>query len=358
MATIITDSFFRDWETSHMYLLNLPLYRIYRHFNIYYNIKKKENAVCNHYIEGNLSHANDTLSICRGIELILEKNNYRMSFNNSVTLNKYCEYTSYFLYDKLINSSTYIHVKQLYEALKHAQKVYGVDDKTCDIINFDIDKEKFEKKKELYFHSEILHWIKWHSSHNLGEFLYNTYFSECANSYREITNDQECKYIPSCEKELRIFQEKFNETKEFLKGKSIHIKEDDIQLHEKHKCLSEKEKVKTAGKESQGFPSLAEIAIIRGDSNTETFSVDGSNPITDKTLGIALGIIPGIFLLFLIVYKFTPFGFIFRGKIRKTKEKINEEFKNDELITNTPEYENINLYNDMYNIQYQNARNN
>ncbi|SBT52298.1 PIR Superfamily Protein [Plasmodium ovale wallikeri] len=347
MAVEITDSFFRDWDTSHKYLLNLPLYRIYRHFYIYYSIKKKENAVCDRYIESNLSHAGDTLSICRGIELILEKRNYRLSFNNSVTLNKYCEYTSYFLYDKLKNSSTYIHVKELYEALKHVQKEYGLSDETCNIINFDIDKEKLERKKELYFHSEILHWIKWHSAHNLDESLYNTYFSECANSYREITNDQECKYFPSCEKELQIFKEKFNETKEFLKGKSINIREDNIQLHEKHKCLSEKEKVKPEEKEPEGFPSHAESATIGGDSNTEAFSVDGSNPMTDKTLGIVLGIISGIFLLFLIVYKFTPFGFFFRGKIRKTKEKINAEFKNDELVINTPEYENINLYNDI-----------
>ncbi|SBS82083.1 PIR Superfamily Protein [Plasmodium ovale curtisi] len=344
--------------TEGTFLMNFDLYRKYKIFSHTYAYSNNQDSICDSYLEKNTESVENVHSICRKIDNILKNNIPSVSSNTSDTINKCCEYLSYFIYDKIKNLSTKINVTKFYNALNDAKGIYYLSDDKCDIINFYSKKGEFDKMKELYFRSEILQEIK----NNYDKIsvddasFYKTYISESANFYNEKVILDFCNYDEYYKKILRNFLHNFNETNNFLKEKGIEISNVN-ELSTIPTCESEEKDV-----------SLAEALV--SDSHGQLQSMDNpgkliidlapsSIPDTGKnsSAGVVSGILFGTCSLFFIIYKFTPLGSSLHNKIWNTKEKFNLEDKSDELILDASGNDNMDLYNSMYNIQYHSSQN-
>ncbi|SBT83369.1 PIR protein [Plasmodium ovale] len=352
MTPKYTDNILHSWEKKYNFLSKLPLFGLYKNFYTYFSHSHYANGMCDHYIPDTFEHATDILPVCRVIETILKNFNYLINLYDSVNIETFCKYLSYFSYEILKNNRSYTNVKELYEILKYSTETYILNG-NCNITNFEIDKEAFDKKKNIFFHSEILHWIK-----NKHEFSsnysseYNQYFQECAKKYKEIISDEDCKYNQYCKEELENFQKHFNETKKYLKENEIDISEDDIELPEKTKCASQDMSILIPEQRSQSLHSSQDVYSNGGQHRGQNLLRDNSNQNTGINSGVSLGIMGGIIPLSLIFYKYTPFGPWLHSKIARRKKKIHLEEKINQIYLDTSENENINSYNDMYNIQY------
>ncbi|SBS82066.1 PIR Superfamily Protein [Plasmodium ovale curtisi] len=351
MTSKFADHILHSWGENYSFLTQLPLYGFYKNFYTYFSYSHS-NGMCDHYIPYTYKHATDILPVCRIIETILKNFSYFEKLYGSVKIETFCKYLSYFSYEILKNNSSYINVKELYEILKYSSKNYVLHD-NCNITNFEIDKEAFDKKKNIFFHSEILNSIKNKSNFsNYDSSEYNKYFQECANTYKEIISDEDCKYNQYCKEELEIFQKQFNETKKYLKENKIDISEDDIELPEKTKCASQDGSFHLPEQQSQSLGSSQDLFSNGEQHRGQNLLRDNSNQNTGINSGVSLGIMGGIIPLSLIFYKYTPFGPWLHSKIARGKKKIDLEEKINQIYLDTSENENINSYNDMYNIQY------
>ncbi|SBT73301.1 PIR protein [Plasmodium ovale] len=333
------------------FLSELPLYGLYENFYFHFSSDTHGSVTCDFYIPGTYENAVDILPLCRKIDKILQDHKYLDSTYDSVNIEKLCKYISYFSYEMLKNNSSYANDNILYEILKYSKSSYGLPD-NCNITNFKIDKESFDKKKNIFFHSEILHWIK--NKHKFSSNYsseYNKYLQESADTYVKITNDEGCKYFQHCKNELQNFYKNFKGAKEYLMGKSIMITVDDIELPEKTKCSTQDVGVYSSGHRSQSLGS-GEGVFPDGGRHHGQILRDNSNQDTGINSGVPLGIMGGTALLSLIFYKYTPLGPWLHSKIARGGEKMHLEEKINEIYLDTSENENINSYNDMYNIQY------
>ncbi|SBT57061.1 PIR Superfamily Protein [Plasmodium ovale wallikeri] len=354
MDTKINDPILGDWDHKYPSLMNLPLNRIYRNFNDYFSYARDNSTICRSSISGLSSIDALLVSMCHKIDKILEVSESTVSLYDSVDVNKYCEYLSYFLYDQIINNNINSYSDELYEALNKAKVIHGLND--CNIMNFKIGKKQFDKKKELYIHSEILNSIKnKHTTYNsYFSSIFTEYFNECVDSYKKITQDNYCQYIEYYKDELTTFINNFKETKNILEEKDITISAENISLLEKPTCLSEEggkelvpEKNLVPGIDYQTVPT-----IVFPDSETTKMASDAN---TSANTGIVSGTLFGISLLSIFFLKFTPLGSRIQHKIWNTKNNYNIENKTDEIILDTSDNEDIYSYNNEYHIQYNSA---
>ncbi|SBT00118.1 PIR Superfamily Protein, partial [Plasmodium ovale curtisi] len=305
MASKVTEEFFQKLGNDGTFLMNFDLYVKYRIFSQIYDHPNDRDSICNNYLGENPESDYNVSSVCRRIDNIFKNFISSVSSNTSGTINKCCEYLSYFIYDKIKNLSTYINVAQFYAALNHAKEIYYISDDNCDIINFYSKKGEFDKMKELYFRSEILQEIK----NNYDKIsvddvsFYKTYISEFANFYNEKVIPDFCNYDEYYKNILKNFLHNFNETKNILERNRIQKLEVDTQLSPIPSCVSEQrgatsEQVRISDAHSQG----------QGVSKHGGLSTDmapSSTPDTGKnnTAGVVSGILIGTFSLFLIIYK-------------------------------------------------------
>ncbi|SBT55995.1 PIR Superfamily Protein [Plasmodium ovale wallikeri] len=323
--------------------MNFYLYRIYKNFSEIYDYNKNENSVCNSYIEENSEPFGNIHNVCKNIDNIFKNifsTNYRLD-----TVDKYCEYLSYFIHDKIKNFPTTNNFDKLYEALIAAKDNHNFENDNCDIINFYSKKGEFDKMKELYFRSEILQEIK----NNYAKIsvddvsFYKTYISESANFYNEKVMPNFCNYDEYYKKILKKFSHNFDETKNFLKGNRIEIS--DVNALSAIPTCELGEKDATLAQEGSSGPhglgqDVHNPGIQSPDMETSGTPEHGKNNIA----GIVSGILIGISSLFFTIYK-------------KTKEKFNIEVKSDEFLLEASDNESMDLYNSMYNIQYHSSQN-
>ncbi|KMZ82976.1 hypothetical protein PVIIG_05271, partial [Plasmodium vivax India VII] len=124
-----------------------------------------------------------------------------------------------------------------YERIKGIKPSLTPSGHKCDIQHFNIGKEEFLTKKTLFFHSEILDWIKTGYAVNDKENDdYNKYLEEIYNIYKEIICKSDSILKENCSKELTKFRETFNETIASLKRKNISITQADILLQNELLC--------------------------------------------------------------------------------------------------------------------------
>ncbi|SBS91777.1 PIR Superfamily Protein [Plasmodium ovale curtisi] len=305
MDTNSIDHFFEKWHERYTGLMSFPLYLMYRTFSTYYSYIPNGVDICSHTIPKNTPHYNIILSVCRvPIKLLSQLIIYLVSVNSQ---------------------------------------------------NFTIGEKAFNNKKKIYFNSEILYWIKKKSLYS--DFYiekYNKLFDDCINDYNEIINGDYCEYVEHYEPVLDKFSNNFEETKLSLKGTQLKISTQDIKLKPKPSCAENN--MSNIPGESEPLPEQGDLQSLTAEEqfNSDTLPVQIPNNEKGKTIGILLGILFGIFLLFIFVYKFTPFGLWLYHKI-KTHERINLDDKNNDLIFNTCGNENMNSYKEIYNITYQSA---
>ncbi|SBT55992.1 PIR Superfamily Protein [Plasmodium ovale wallikeri] len=353
MATNSVDHFFENWHERYAGLMSFPLYLMYREFSTYYSYIPNGVDTCYHFIPEYTPHYDKILPVCRGVESALKQ----LYSEISKELDDNCkpfEYISYFSYDKLKNLSSSDNFQKLYETLEDIKSVNDLPNE-CHFTNFKIDEEVFNKKRKIFFHAEILYWIKKKSIFT-NSFLeeYNKYFNDCIKDYNDVIDNDYCEYVEYYEPVLDKFSNNFEETKISLKGTELKISAQDIKLKPKPSCAAKN--MSDIPGESERFPEQGDLQSVTIDEqySSDILPVQIPHNEKGKTIGILLGILFGIFLLFIFVYKFTPFGLWLYHKI-KTHERINLEDENGDFVFNTCENENLNSYKEIYNVTYQSA---
>ncbi|SBT83608.1 PIR protein [Plasmodium ovale] len=335
--------------------MSLTLYTINRNFSSYYDYKQYREDICIYYIPQSIPHFSEFRQVCYAVYNTL-KQLYSKHFTE---LDKNCksyEYVSYFLYDKIKNIYTKNNFEDLYEILATILN-YTVEGKKCDIIRFHMNKDEFDKKKELYFHSEILQWIKLKNEDTFyfdKDFCKN-YINKCFNFYTKKIKDSDCKEFRHYEKELKNFSNNFNATIKFLKENEINIAENDIELPIKTECSSEEQSTKLTQFQDNSENRDQEMGYDSANSKPGPTSLDFSHANTNVNAGIVSGTLFGTLLLSLFFWKFTPLGSRIQHKIWSTKNNYNIENKTDEIILDTSDNEDIYSYNNEYHIQYNSA---
>ncbi|SBS94841.1 PIR Superfamily Protein [Plasmodium ovale curtisi] len=338
MDTNSINYFFRDWYERHDDLMSLPLYRMYKIFSGYYTSKQNEVDICFHSIQKNTPHYNIILPVCRAADRTLKQLYHEISKD----LDNKCkpfEYICYFFYDKIKNIISRDNYQSFYETLELIKSFHSLPN-DCEITNFKIDEQTFNKKGKLYYHSEILYWIKKKSL--LANYYiekYDKYFYDCINDYNEIINGNYCEYVQHYEPVIDQFSNNFEEIKLSLTGTQLKILTQDIKLKRKPSCPQ----IDMRNTEPESG-SLLEQGDLKKMSTGEPRSADNlpmhiPNNEKGKILGTTFGI-------------FTPFGSWLYDKI-KIKKNIYLEDKIDDLILNTYQNEDTNAYKEMYNITYQ-----
>ncbi|SBT84113.1 PIR protein [Plasmodium ovale] len=355
MDTNSIDYFFQNLKDRYRYLMSLPLYTIYQNFSLYYNYKEYREDICKHYIHGSIPPFIELRQICRAVYKTLSELDLKILKELDDNCKSY-EYVSYFLHDKIKNTDTNNNFEELYTTLSNIL-IYPVEGKKCDIIRFDLNKDTFDKKKELYFHSEILYWIKLknESTFHFDEDFCKNYINKCFNFYTEKIKNSNCEEFRHYEKELKKFSNNFNATIKFLKENAINITENEIELPIKTVCPADEHSTELTetGRNPEYRNQVMEYNPAN--PNLQPMSLGSPDAYTNVNAGIVSGTLFGTFLLSLFFWKFTPLGSRIQHKIWSTKNNYNIENKTDEIILDTSDNEDIYSYNNEYHIQYNSA---
>ncbi|SBT55616.1 PIR Superfamily Protein [Plasmodium ovale wallikeri] len=318
-------------------LMKIPLYLICKDFNDYYsyylsssNLDKNQLLLCSEYTKEIKSGCNAINNALKNLEKDLAK-------YDLFDTNKHCEYLSYFLYDKFNKITDEIKFEQLYNEINDNMTMYDLKDQTCHIKEFHKYKDNFDNKKFLYFHSEILHWIK--EKYDEHFYQYQTFCNQCiqdsAKFYNEKIKNIYCKEKESYENELLSFIGNFNETKEFLERKGIQITLPNTELPTVPNCPAEESRITLDTRGHGQLHGAPENNPILGDSSPENPPIGNPNNGADTTAGI-----------------FTPFGSLISQKLGNTKKYFNLGEKSEELNLDSYDNDDTNLFNNEYHIQY------
>ncbi|SBS94782.1 PIR Superfamily Protein [Plasmodium ovale curtisi] len=353
MATEHPDPFFNNWQFD--LLMKIPLYRIYNYFKQYYSYYSLSDKIDKNELIPYSKYTKEINPGCNTINNALKNLKKDLAQYELFDTKKHCEYLSYFLHDKFKTITSEINFEQLYKEINNNKMMYYyLDDQTCHIKKFDNYKGNFDNKKYLYFHSEMLHWIK--EKYEKEFYHYQDFCNKCiqysANFYNEKIKNNYCKEKESYETELQSFIENFKKTKEFLESKGMQITPTITELPTVPTCPAEKSII-ALDTESHGHSHAApENNPVHGDSSTEIPPVVNAINGADTTAGIALGTFSGISLLYFFFYKFTPFGSLISQKLGSTKKYFNLGEKSEELNLDAYDNDDNNLFNNEYHIQY------
>ncbi|SCA60762.1 Plasmodium vivax Vir protein, putative [Plasmodium vivax] len=305
---------------------------------------------------------------------------------------------------------------EFYQKLNDLKEKYSTIHNICNIDNFEIGKEEFDKKKKLYLLGEILNLFeKEYTTISLAaKPFYNQYFEKCAHIYEQIVSADKCEINKYYNKELTKFKNNFNTAKSFLFEKGVSITHDLITYNEpdcpeklqslqREGARGESEQsegegpreqgrvagpaeqegagLETAGAEvsaSAGMQEQQSVSGVEPGSRTETellqtakekrFDGEGTivaginrdtpEPIVPKSASTIGATLAGSSLFLLMMYKYTPLGSWVSTKIlRKDKLMDNINKNNYELLLNDVGNREGSINDTMYNIRYNNISN-
>ncbi|SBT83611.1 PIR protein [Plasmodium ovale] len=361
MSPSYKDQYFDYFGKNYEFLNYLPLYFIYSSFNIPNSDIGYEESYCTGIIKNKDEHSSYIRSVCYAVQETLSYLKGMVQNGNINDINKSCAYLNYLIHDKIkhiIESS--INIEDLYSAIYYYKGFYGLREKCSNIEKFKISNDEFDKKKTLFFHTENMFSIEdtYENYSHINKSLYAKYFSECYNFYHEVLKNDFCKKDNAYKSELIDFQKTFNKTKNFLKQQQITMPINDLISPEKYNCSHDSLQV-TAITTVQGILDTSMEGNFGGESSTYQGSGNDTSDINQSNIsGIIGGTFIGTFVLFLMSYKYTPFG----PWLRKKKDVANNlfnnnEIRNHELLINNAENENINLDEQLYHIKYYSAEN-
>ncbi|KMZ77306.1 hypothetical protein PVIIG_06403 [Plasmodium vivax India VII] len=263
------------------------------------------------------------------------------SMDSSINITKRCDYLAYWIYNNITKSEPCDNHEQFYERLNDLKKKYDNFHNICNLKNFKIGNEEFDKKKKLYLLGEMLNLIK-EEYDNISKLLnpsYKQYFEECANIYNDILTQDKCIINKNYKSELTEFKKNFVAAKSFLNEKGLSITNDLI-THDESICQEQSQAVQIEEErpEAQGEGSKqvgAEVSALAGmhtqqaaygveqRPKTETeslqtakensFNVEGasvagvgahpSEPIVPKNVSTVGATLAGSSLFLLMIYK-------------------------------------------------------
>ncbi|SBS93808.1 PIR Superfamily Protein [Plasmodium ovale curtisi] len=345
------DTFFNNLRFD--LLMKIPLYSIYKDFNMYYSHYSSSNKIVTNELVLYSQCTKEFIPGCKTIINALKNLKYNLAKYDLFDTNKHCEYLSYYLYDKFKKITNEINFEQLYKEINYNKTIYDLNDRTCHIKEFHKYKDNFDNKKYLYFYSEMLHWIK--KKYEEHFYLEHDFCNHCIQDsvkfYNNEIKNNYCKEKESYETELRSFIENFNKTKVFLERNGIQITPPITELPTEPECPVEPSI--TLDTESHGHShSASQINPMSKDSYPDIPPMGNPNNGADTTAGIVLGTFSGISLLYFFFHKFTPFGSLISQKLGSTKKFFNHGEKSEELNLDAYDNDDTNLFNNEYHIQY------
>ncbi|SBT83444.1 PIR protein [Plasmodium ovale] len=353
------DPFFQNWDTKYPLLIHSGLYRLYELFSSNYYDTDSSIYACNNYLDKHVSEQNNLRIVCLKAERALKNLNSNINAYGLDNIDKGCEYIRYFLHERIRKISNYKHnIQNLYTALDAIKTMNNINNSNCNLEHSEIENEEFVKKKELFFHREILDWIKKkYETIYIHNFSYEKYLHDCTTIYREIVGNNNCKKFESYKQELKDFKVTFEDTKNFLLPRNEITSTNDLELSEIPTCPSIPADTKL---ENAGDGLHTAQTMDHGVTHSEDRDSSTDDPSTDNgiTGGIVSSITFGMIFLFFISYKFTPFGqklHQLKGIPKKFFNKAEDE--SHELSLERGDSDYIELNNDMYNMQYHSIQN-
>ncbi|SBT84407.1 PIR protein [Plasmodium ovale] len=354
MSALDEDPFFKKYGQKYSFLLELPLYAIYSILHNAYTLTY-EDPLCESEIHNNSVHSNEIRQVCKVLQEHLPELEGLIQTHELDDVNKVCEYFNFWIYDKVkhINNS-YDNIQSLYNAINTLQSSGSLANKCSNIKNFKISADKFNEKKELFFHTENLFLIqkKYNKILNNDSSLYEKYLEECAEYYKKIILNNYCKNNEEYKSELIYFNNKYNKTKNYLKSQGIAITLEDLQSPELYKCSSEAK----SGAEEPDSPRLVDRQNLDGGyPSSEVSTSDGTTTDPGTIAGTGLGISFVIFLSYLFLYKFKGYQTFTRPVIKKGKKMLNNLEDEDNEFFHISEPNQINLDSISYHLIYNSA---
>ncbi|CAG9480934.1 unnamed protein product [Plasmodium vivax] len=343
---------------------------------------------CNYLSTQNQTDVCDYSSLCNKAGNTLSELNSRIRAQNLQNNPKLCEYLSYFINDNIQNNELCNNSQQLYNQLNKIIRDYTALNSKCNIKNFEIAKDAFIKKKKLYLLGEILYSIKeeYGSVFYVKPDLFNNFFGECVDIYKNIVHADNCEIKNEYKKELNDFIDNFNNAKAYLNENNKSISHDYLQSFNESRCQQElngkqavelpnrgavqgvKEEAGHRGPEGEPGASVLAKQSLEQVSSTEVgiegpaihMSTSDSEVLkehTDEKFSSPVGTIIGTSLGFVVplitIYKFTPLGSWINTKVLGRDNILkNMERNNQHLLLNSTENREINLGDTMYRIKY------
>ncbi|SCA59627.1 VIR protein [Plasmodium vivax] len=387
MSATYQDTFFEELKKKYGFLVDLPIGNLYPLFYSEDMHMEISNSYCNYLPTENYHGVFDDHSICKNAQNILSYLNHMIPANPLYNNNKFCEYLSYYIYENILNCNLCNDIEQLNTELNNLIIYYRKLPNKCNISNFNIGKDPFLKKKELYLLGEILYWIKekYGSIYYFKQDLFNQFFGECVDIYKKILSADNCNIKNKYETELNNFINNFNNTKKFLSTKDVNITYENLKIPNASRCQEElngmqAKELPTRGVEqavNKAGPTRLEVeplAIVLEEPSLEEVSGSGVGTEdhadhmsgsgsdipkgqTDDNPSNSAGTIKGTSLGFVVplitIYKFTPLGSWINTKVLgRNKILKNMEINNQHLLLNGTENGEINLGESMYRIKY------
>ncbi|KMZ82299.1 hypothetical protein PVIIG_05740 [Plasmodium vivax India VII] len=157
MLVTYRDDFFEKLNKYH-FLWSFPFSELYELFILSENTENTFKEHCD-----DLSKSDSTCNlryICTSVATLLLRLKDKFEKKPVSSFAKECEYLNYWIYYIIKDSLKCDNISKFYQRLNGIKQGLTPTGQTCSIQNFNIDKEEFLQKKTLFFHTEILHWIK------------------------------------------------------------------------------------------------------------------------------------------------------------------------------------------------------
>lgn len=196
----------------------MPLCKIYEIFEKPKEVINGYN-LCNTFIEDKHSHRDIILPLCKNIDFILKNLLKDVETSDVTDVTKGCDYLGYWIYGKLGNIPRPCeNISNLYTSFIYFSNNHSLSANCSSVGDFHLDYNKFDKKKKLYFHSEIFKWVKTKYETLLSDekTLCKTYLDECADFYNSLISEDYCKRNKIYGSQLGEFQKQYNILKKFL----------------------------------------------------------------------------------------------------------------------------------------------
>ncbi|SBT73791.1 PIR protein [Plasmodium ovale] len=344
MSAQIKDSFFEKYETQYPFLLELPLHGIYTMLHKFYT-ESYEDSPCKSQILDNSEHSSDIHQVCKVLQKYLPEIRGFLETHKLYDLSKGCEYLNYWIYDKIkhINRSR-DNIQSLYNAINILKSSNSLNDKCSNIQDFHISADKFNEKKDLFFHAENLFWIKkkYSEIQHHDSRLYEKYLEVCAEYYKKIMLNNYCKNKEDYKSELTTFSTNFNNTKTFLNVQKKKIELENLKSPETFECTLES-KIPEGGPDASHPDDLQNHRGGERDALVSDIGGTGTDPGTIAGTGLGISFFKG--------YQ----NFI-RPLIEKEKKLFNNLEDEDNEIIEIPDPNQMNLDNTSYHINYHSAQ--
>ncbi|VUZ99692.1 PIR protein [Plasmodium vivax] len=331
MPESVEDVSFEELRKRFPFMDDLPLKSVYSVFSLPDYYKENNGRYCRYFSNGSDTDTCNLHNLCLRIFNILSILNEKSRDDHIDNRIKLYEHLFYWIYDNIKNSKPCDKLEQLYDELKKLRSTYFPKDKS-NVQNFSIKADGFIKKKSLFLHGEILHWIvkakeKINSKQSTS---YYKYLGKCFNFYKKI----KCSDNPSIKEEygneLNTFESNFNIAISTLKEKRVKIRKEEITLPNTAICKLEWENVQETAEVQAGEQGA----------------------ITDDTESVGLAPLTSI------DPNYTTLGSWVNTKILK-KDKLMENMKknNYELFLNDVGNHDVSLNDTMYHISYNSSSN-